>query len=209
MLNALGLFLSSVLALSIEEPPFQVLSKDKSIEVRSYGAYCTVGLEIDGDLDEVGDKAFRPLFQYISGSNDPQVKIPMTSPVGQEETTGQKIPMTSPVGQVALEGEGKYLVYFVLPMEMSCDDAPKPEDSRLQLIEKPARQVAVITYSGRWTKSNYEEAFNKLQAWLAENQVKTIGPFTWARYNSPFSLWFLRRNEIQVPVQWEAAQKST
>lgn len=209
MLNALGLFLSSVLALSIEEPSFQVLSKDKSIEVRSYGTYCTVGLEIDGKLDQVGNKAFRPLFQYISGSNEPQVKISMSSPVGQEKTSGQKIPMTSPVGQVALESEGKYLVYFVLPQEMSCDQAPNPKDSRLQLIEKPATKVAVITYSGRWTKSNYDEAFNKLQTWLTENQVKTLGPFTWARYNSPFSLWFLRRNEIQVPILWEGAQKST
>ena len=84
MWNALGLLLSSVLALSIEEPPFKVLYQQGQIEVRSYSSYCTVGLEVEGEMDEVGDKAFRPLFQYISGSNKPQVKIPMTSPVGQE-----------------------------------------------------------------------------------------------------------------------------
>jgi hypothetical protein len=32
------------------------------------------------------------------------------------------------------------------------------------------------------------------------NGLKVVGDPVWARYNPAFTLWFLRRNEILIPV---------
>jgi hypothetical protein len=64
----------------------------------------------------------------------------------------------------------------------------------------PARRMAVVRYSGTWSEKNYLRYRGELEAWMRENRLTAIGEPVWARYNPPFTLWFLRRNEILIPV---------
>jgi hypothetical protein len=82
---------------------------------------------------------------------------------------------------------------------------PKPEDERVQLRRKEPRIVAVRQFSGRWTERNISRHREALLKELTELGIEVTGSPELARYNSPFTPWFLRRNEIIVPVEWPPA----
>ncbi|MFT6347922.1 MAG: hypothetical protein ACJAYB_000923, partial [Psychromonas sp.] len=66
--------------------------------------------------------------------------------------------------------------------------------------EVPARLIAVVRYSGFWSEKSYLRNLIKLQNWIENSSLTPVGEPIWARYNPPFMPWFLRRNEILVPV---------
>jgi hypothetical protein len=65
----------------------------------------------------------------------------------------------------------------------------------------PATQCAAIRYSGAWSQANYDEHLGKLKAALAAAGVATQGQPVLARYNSPMTPWFMRRNEIWLELR--------
>jgi len=73
-------------------------------------------------------------------------------------------------------------------------------DSRVELRTVPERRMAALKYSGTWSKSRYEEKKEQLMEWIARRGLKQIGESVFARYNPPFMPWFLRRNEVLIPV---------
>ncbi len=75
-----------------------------------------------------------------------------------------------------------------------------PDDARVSLREIPARKVAVLRYSGSWSRSRYEEKLKLLKEALQKDGLVTTGEPEFARFNSPFRLWFLRRNEIWLTL---------
>jgi hypothetical protein len=109
-----------------------------------------------------------------------------------------KLAMTAPVTQSL--GEGGYVVQFVLPAGVTLATAPEPLDARVHLREVPGRQVAVLRYSGFWTESNYNQHLEQLQQALRAANIQWAGEPVYARYNAPFTPWFLRRNEIWLPL---------
>ena len=62
--------------------------------------------------------------------------------------------------------------------------------------------MAVKKFSGRWSEKNYKKFENQLLDALIENDIEVIGGPIFARYNSPFVPWFMRRNEVMVEIQW-------
>ena len=127
-----------------------------------------------------------------------QQKINMTAPVTQE-SKGVKMKMTNPATQ---ESKGEiYRVAFVMPSKWTFKTLPKPIDSRITIQDKPARKVAVLKYSGTWSTSNYDKHLVQLQDWIKKENLTPVSSPVWARYNSPFSLWFIRRNEVQIDVK--------
>jgi hypothetical protein len=106
--------------------------------------------------------------------------------------------MTAPVIQEG--GNGRWVVAFVLPAKYTMANAPLPTDPNVKLRETPARTVAAIRYSGRWTQSNYDEALAKLRAGMASAGLQAAGEPIWMRYDAPFTPGFLRRNEILIPI---------
>ena len=124
----------------------------------------------------------------------------MTAPVGmQSQGDSEKIAMTAPVSQTL--SEKGYLVSFALPAIYTARTAPKPTDATIALRQVPARKVAVITYSGSWSESRYEEKKSALIQWMGAQGLKAKSEPVLARYNSPFMLWFLRHNEVQMEVE--------
>lgn len=184
--------------MAIEEAEYTVVSKDGDIEIRDYSASIVAETIIDKDFEAAGNKGFRPLFKYISGDNTRQDKIAMTSPVAQEKRS-QKIAMTSPVGQRA-EGEG-WAVSFMMPASYTMETIPQPTNPAVSIREIPAYRAAAIQYSGRWSEKNYQEHLAKLQAWISDNELEAIGEPAWARYDPPFKPWFMRRNEVLIPIR--------
>mgnify|MGYP001823726535 CR=1 FL=1 len=170
--------------------------QDDSIEIRDYAPQIVAETRVSGSMKDAGNTAFRPLFRYIDGNNEAQAEIAMTAPVAQRES--EKIAMTAPVAQRA-EG-GDWVVSFMMPAQYTMASIPKPTDPRVVIREIPAHRMAVIRYSGRWTERNYQENLERLLAWMEESGLEAIGEPVWARYNAPFSLPFLRRNEILLPL---------
>lgn len=184
-------------ALATEEAPYKILRTDGIFELREYAPQILAETIVEGDLEEAGNKAFRPLFRYISGDNKSRFKISMTAPVSQEQK-GEKISMTAPVSQQRIQG--KWAVSFMMPSSYTLETLPTPDDPGITLRQVPARRVASVRYSGFWSEENYLLHKEKLEKWMRENRFTVAGESVWARYNAPFTPWFMRRNEILIPV---------
>jgi hypothetical protein len=188
-------------ALAIEEPTYDLLSSYREFELRRYSPHLVAEMEVGGDFDAVGSTAFRVLADYIFGNNRRRERIEMTAPVSQRASEGEKIGMTAPVTQRSAEGGNSYIVSFVMPARYTLDTLPEPVDGRIRIRQEAGSVMAARRYSGRWTQANYEENLKALREGLARADLRPIGAPVYARYNSPFSLWFLRRNEVLIEVQ--------
>ena len=183
-------------AMAIEEPRFKVLEKDGSFELREYSTHIVAETRVEAGFEDAGSLAFQRLFRYISGNNVAQQKIAMTAPVTQSGS--EKIKMTAPVSQVA-DGNA-YLVAFSLPSTYTLATVPKPLDPTVRIRQVPAQLIACWRYSGRWTESNYREHEVLLRERIKSRELITRGDPVLARYNPPFTPWFMRRNEVWIPV---------
>jgi effector-binding domain-containing protein len=184
-------------AVAIEEPKYTVQSRTDHYEIRRYPKILVAQTLVDANFDDAGNKAFRILADYIFGNNKPNKKIAMTAPVSQTASS-EKIAMTAPVTQV--KGQTGFLVQFTMPENYTMENLPQPNDPRVQIRELPAHTVAVYEYSGSWSESRYQEKLTDFRRELEKAGVKTTGEPVFARFNSPFRLWFLRRNEIWLEV---------
>ena len=184
-------------AMAIEEARYKVLEKDNKFEIRDYAPYILAETIVEGDLEEAGNKAFNRLFRYISGDNRSRKKVAMTAPVSQQPM-GEKIKMTAPVGQRRVQE--KWAVSFRMPASYTLKTLPEPEDPNITLRQVPARRMASVRYSGFWSEKRYLRYKLELESWIQERGLTAVGDPIWARYNPPFTLWFLRRNEILIPI---------
>jgi hypothetical protein len=129
----------------------------------------------------------------------------MTAPVNQRPGVGngEKMAMTAPVAQRPKGGADAdtFVLSFVMPSGYTLDTLPEPLNPQVRLREEPAKLMAVRGYSGRWTQANYREHESQLLAAVEREGLTSVGAPVYARYNSPFSLWFLRRNEVMVEVE--------
>ena len=141
--------------MALEKPDYEILYEDGNIEYRLYEPYLVAQTEvsIDDNYNSASNEGFRRLFKYITGSNTSEVDIAMTAPVQMSmDDSGQKIDMTTPVQQI--ENKNFLQVAFMLPSKFDMKNAPIPTDDRVTIKQIPARIMAVIRYSGRWTEKN-------------------------------------------------------
>jgi effector-binding domain-containing protein len=198
MLAASVVIFGALESMAIEEPSYKVLKKENNFELRDYAPHILAETVVEGDLEQAGNKAFRTLFRYISGENRTRAKVAMTAPVSQEPK-GEKIEMTAPVGQQRVQ-ERRWSVSFTMPSSYTLDTLPEPEDPKVTLREVPARRIASVRYSGFWSEKGYLRYKSELESWIREKGLTIVGDPIWARYNPPWTPWFLRRNEILIPV---------
>ncbi|MDO9178979.1 MAG: heme-binding protein [Agitococcus sp.] len=184
-------------AMAVEETAYNVVKKDQHFEIRDYAPHVLAETIADGDMGQAGNSSFGVLFRYISGRNQSQTKVAMTAPVSQQPM-GEKISMTAPVSQQRMQD--KWVVSFAMPAAYTLETAPKPTDARVALRQIPARRIASVTYSGLWTEKNYLQHKQELEAWIRKNGYSASGEPVLARYNPPFTPWFLRRNEVLIPI---------
>ncbi|MDP3155879.1 MAG: heme-binding protein [Archangium sp.] len=184
--------------MAIESPKYEVLKTYDGFEVRRYGSYVVAETEVDGTRGDAGNAAFGVLAGYIFGANTSSAKIDMTAPVTQK-VQSQKIEMTSPVTQT--QSGAVWKVQFSMPAKWTMETLPKPQDPRVTLRIVPERVVAVMRYSGTWSEANFQEHLTKLQEGLKREGLNSgDGEPTWARYDPPWTPWFLRKNEVQLEL---------
>ncbi|MFT5291365.1 MAG: hypothetical protein ACI82F_003444 [Planctomycetota bacterium] len=180
-----------------EEAGYEVLVEDGDFELREYEQLVVVETLVGGDLGEKQNTAFFRLFDYISGENSAQQKIAMTAPVLQEPESVE-IEMTAPVFQEQTEGGWK--MSFVLPREYTLENAPAPTNQNVALRQIQPKRVASIRYSGLRSETKMERQVERLHKWIeAQGLSVQSGPRS-AAYDPPFTLPFLRRNEVLIEV---------
>ena len=173
-------------ALAIEEPEFEVLHSTDEYEIRAYTPYIVAEVDVTGDMNQAGNSAFRVLAGYIFGQNEPGEKMAMTAPVASEP---------------APDGDA-YTYAFVMERKYDMESLPKPLDTRIRLVEKSARVMAVRRYSGSWNLATDRKQRAALLAALEADKVRALSEPIMARYDSPWTPGFMRRNEIMIEIDW-------
>ena len=194
-------------AMATEEPKYVLLEKSEPFELRAYAPLLIAEVKVDGDLDAASNQGFRLIAAYIFGKNQVSEKIAMTAPVGIESTDqnkSAKIAMTAPVGiesSKSSESAGnQWTVSFVMPAEYTLASLPKPLDPQVKIREVPAEKRAVITFSGFYNADKVQEKTQALRDWIKLKNLKSVGEPQFARYNPPWTLPFMRRNEVMIQV---------
>lgn len=196
---ALGAALPVSPAMALEEPAFTVEKTFATFELRRYAPYLVVET-----VAESRSAAFRRLFSYIAGSNVAQQKIEMTVPVVMN-APGEKIEMTAPVVTERSTSGGGEAMQFVLPARFTLDSAPRPTDAAVTLRAIDAQWLAVRRYSGTWSERNFAGNEAALRADAKAAGLSITGAARFAAYNGPLTPWFMRRNEVLLPVAPPAA----
>jgi hypothetical protein len=169
-----------------ETIPYEITGKVGEIEFRTYPSVILATVDSDGN-----DTGFNLLFAFITGSNNTQHKISMTSPV----ITSRTIAMTAPVVSDAKS------MSFVMPPGISRDDIPDPLDSRVRITTLPSREVAVIRFRGYARQDEVIAAEERLLEGLKKAMIELVGHPFLMRYNPPWTPGFLRRNEVAVEIR--------
>ena len=185
-------------AMAIEKAKYTVVEKEDDFEIRQYDPQIVAETFVEGDLEEVGNEGFRRLYAYISGENTRKQSISMTAPVRQESGS-EKIAMTAPVKQE--KKDNQWRITFLMPSEYTLETLPEPNDARVVLTQEPGRLMAAVKYSGTWSEEGYEENKALLEDYIQKRGLTAAGEPVWARYDPPFMPWFLRRNEVLIPIE--------
>lgn len=158
-----------------ESAPYTVVTHDGKFELRDYPALVIAETPMQG-----ADSSFMRLFRFIDGKNTAQQKIPMTTPV------------------FFAGGSTNQTMAFVMPKDMSTNQAPNPSDGSVQIREIPGGQFAVFRFSGGRGETNQLKALEKLQVWMAKNNLTASSGPIFAYFDPPWTPSFLRRNEVML-----------
>ena len=163
-------------AMAYEEANYEVIKENKEYEIRKYSDRLVI------ETNSIQGNGFRKLFNYISGNNEENQEIKMTVPVTQEIKNGS---MT---------------MQFYLPLKFNKDNAPKPSNSDIKILNIEGGYYAVIKYSGRSSDKNFLKNKDILEKLLRQDNITILSPPIRASYNSPFTLPMLKRNEVMYRI---------
>ena len=162
-----------------EEAKYEVIIKNELYEIRKYLNRLAVETSRAGI-----DSNFRKLFNYISGKNETQEKISMTTPVTQ------------------VEKNGNMTMQFYLPSKFNSGNVPSPSREDVKIVNIEGGYYAVLRYSGRASDGNFIKHKEILEKELKKNNISIISPSIRATYDSPFTLPMNRRNEAMFKVEY-------
>jgi effector-binding domain-containing protein len=190
-----GLLAGPVMS-NVEKPDYKVIQTERNIEIRQYEPMIIAEVEVDGKREDAIREGFRLIADYIFGNNTVQRDISMTAPVQQQES--QKIAMTAPVQQ---QSTGRsWQISFVMPSKYSMETLPEPKNDRQRLKEISTKKFIVIDFSGTNSNENVTKHENQLMNYIEGNNLKITGSPKYAFYNAPWTLPFMRRNEVMIEI---------
>jgi len=185
------------LAMATEEPSYRVITQSEPFEIREYPPLIVAQVEVPGDLSEASSAGFRLIANYIFGNNISVRGSGLTT----AEPAPEKIAMTVPV---IAEGKGDqktWLIQFVMPKQYTLETLPKPNNPQVKLLGIGPQKLAVIRFTGFVSDDKVQEKTAELMAWIKSRNALALGNPRLARYNPPWSIPWMRRNEILIPIQ--------
>jgi effector-binding domain-containing protein len=196
----LGAALWGPIVSNVEHPKYKVAERSGNIEIRDYAPMIVAEAEVKGEQREAISRGFRIIADYIFGNNTTAQKVSMTAPVTQQGS--EKIAMTAPVTQQG--GGTTWRVRFIMPSRYTMETLPKPNNPAIKLKEIPAKRFAVIRFSGTAGEESLKRYNKELDDFLSAKTLTPLSPPTYAFYNPPWTLPFLRRNEVLVEIAGSA-----
>ncbi|XP_010486603.1 PREDICTED: heme-binding-like protein At3g10130, chloroplastic [Camelina sativa] len=192
----------------LETMEFKVLSKTDKYEIREVEPYFVAETTMSGEngFDFYGpSKSFNVLAEYLFGKNTIKEKMEMTTPVvtRKVQSVGEKMEMTTPVITSKAKDQNQWRMSFVMPSKYG-SDLPLPKDPSVKIQEVPRKIVAVVAFSGYVTDEEIERREQELRRALQNDKkfrVKDGVSVEVAQYNPPFTLPFMRRNEVSLEVE--------
>ena len=163
-----------------EESKYDVIKTNEVYEVRKYSDRLAVET-----ITTSQNSSFRKLFKYISGNNQ----------------TNEKIEMTTPVTRI--EKDGNMTMQFYLPKKFDKKNAPNPSQNDIKIINIDGGYYAVLKYSGRASDNSFKKHKDILQNKLIKDNISIVSLPIRASYNSPFTLPMLRRNEVMFRINYK------
>lgn len=180
--------------MAVEHPPFTTRLHDGAFEVREYPGLVAAEVTVAGDRQQAASRGFRRLAGYIFGGNSRRDSIAMTAPVTLSPADGVLAPLT-----VQPQGAA-WVVRFTMPRRYAIGALPAPADPQVKLRAVPAVRTAVVRFSGLAQPAEVRSKEGELRGWMAAHRLRAAGPASLALYDPPWTLWFLRRNEVMIPV---------
>jgi hypothetical protein len=184
---------------AIEEPNYKIIEAEGDFEIREYSPRIVAETSVSDTFERAPSIGFRRLADYIFGNNESKQSIAMTSPVAQEPKS-EKIAMTAPVGQ-ELAKDNLWVITFTMPSSYTMETLPKPKNPEVILKQLPASKFAAVRFTGFNRAHTVESKTQELTTWLAKKSIRAEGKAIYARYNPPWTPWFMRRNEILLQIK--------
>ena len=188
LLAAVGRLIESVrsavgVRVGIREPLHTVEPLIDGVEIRRYGVRLAAETTVLGHEVRARQEGFLRLIGYILGA----------------DRQAQEALMIPPMAQSGDRDQG-WLIRLYLSDASTMDALPDPLDSRVRLVELPAETVAVLRFTGDRGPGAIVAQAARLQEALHATGFKPTGtPIAWF-YDPPWTIPFLRRNEIAIPV---------
>ena len=198
----IGVTLWGPIVSNVEQPKYKTVESSGNIEIRDYAPMIVAEAEVSGGRRDAIGKGFRVIADYIFGNNTTAQKVPMTAPVTQQNS--EKIAMTAPVTQ---QGDGNtWRVRFVMPSNYTLETLPKPNNPVIELKEVGAKRFAVTRFSGIAGEDSLRRYTTELNEFTSARGLKPVSEPIYAFYNPPWTLPFLRRNEVMVEISGSASE---
>ena len=172
-----------------EEPPYALIEEEGAFEVRRYEDVLIAETVVEvTDYDESGSVGFGRLGGFIFGDN-----------VAPDSEESRKVSMTAPVIQE--RSDDRWVMRFVRPEEHSEETLPRPTDPAVTIRRQPGRVIATVRYTGLVSEETIREKSDELLRWLGKKGWESASSPRSARYDPPWTIPFLRRNEIMIDVR--------
>jgi hypothetical protein len=166
-----------------DEPRYHILDMDDEKEIRQYDRMTIASVTLFGNYEKVINEGYYKLAAYLFGENALNLEMPVSTPILEEKV------------------QNGWVISFILPKGMTMASAPTPHDLSIIISEIPRRKVAVIWYTGGNNLKRVNEKSAELYRWLlSQAHYSPQGKMLVAQYDSPSTLDFFRRNELQVEV---------
>ena len=182
-----------------ESPKYDVVHEDGEVEIRRYAAFLRANTFAPGNYAESRGAAFKRLASFISGHNSGNVRLYPPDSLAQANLRGEAIAMTTPVLQAP--AGGGWTMAFIMPRKYTFSTAPKPLDVNIELEQVPPQTMAILRYSGHVDEDRIQRKFRELRGWVQSIGWRAISEPLAAQYDPPFTISFLKRNEVLVRAE--------
>jgi hypothetical protein len=185
----------------VSEPTYKLIKQADGFEIRKYDSYILAKVDVQGNYTEATNEGFRILAGYIFGGNQRKLSIKMTAPV-VESNASEKIAMTAPVLETNSSLTEMRTIAFVMPQQYNLNSLPIPNNDNIKFEEVPERYVAVLSYSWYTNEARVNKKKEQLLKMLKKQNIEVMAQPQNARYNPPWTVPFMIRNEILVDIQY-------